>query len=439
MKLLRRLPHLGQRIVKTAVAVLICLLLYWLRGYRGGNMPTECMITAIICMQPDVRDTRTYAVNRLIGTLIGSVWGLLLLLFFNLSALPILAVYGCMALGVALALYTTVVFRRPDASGLAAIIVLCIVISYPDVTAPLGDALRRVLDVFIGTLVAVCVNVFRLPRSKQTGLLFFVRTKDLAPDRFSQVHPQVLFRLNRLHDDGARICLVTEHAPAFLALQMRMAKLKVPMIVMDGAAIYDVGENRYLHTVPLAPIDSALLRQTLEALGVSYFVYTVRHNKTCIFHHGEWNEQETAVLDQLKSSPYRSYLEGEVFNPDESVYFKLISDRAGALALAESLRNRLPPCHLRSALRPQAGAPGAWGLYLYSEDATVERAKDTLLTLLAGEAGTAAEKTVGQPSGALTPIDLRAQRPYESERDALHLLNQLERRYEPVRLLRKAK
>ena len=69
----------------------------------------------------------------------------------------------------------------------------------------------------------------------------------------------------------------------------------------------------------------------------------------------------------------------------------------------------------------------------------MERAKDTLLTLLAGEAGTAAEKTVGQPSGALTPIDLRAQRPYESERDALHLLNQLERRYEPVRLLRKAK
>ena len=422
MKLLRRLPHLGQRIVKTSVAVLICLLIYYLRGYSGGNMQAECMITAIICMQPDVRDTRTYAHNRLIGTLVGSVWGLLFLLVFNLAALPILPVYGFMALGVALSLYSTVLLRRPDASGLAAIVFLCIVIAYPDVTAPLGDALRRVLDVFIGTLVAVGVNVFRLPRAKQPGLLFFVRTRDLAPDRFSQVHPQVLFRLNRLHDDGAKLCLVTEHAPAFFALQMRMAKLTVPMIVMDGAAIYDVAENRYLHTVPLAHIDSALLRQTLDGLGVSYFVYTVHHNKTCIFHRGAWNVQEKQVLDQLKSSPYRSYLEGEVFNPDEIVYFKLISDREGALALAERLRDRLPPCHLRSALRPQAGAPGAWGLYLYNEDATVERSKETLLTLLAGEGGT------------LMPIDLRAQRPYESEHDALHLLNELERRFEPVYL-----
>ena len=32
--LTRLLPPLGQRIVKTAVAVLLCLLFYWLRGYH---------------------------------------------------------------------------------------------------------------------------------------------------------------------------------------------------------------------------------------------------------------------------------------------------------------------------------------------------------------------------------------------------------------------
>ena len=48
----RVLPPLGQRIVKTAVAVFLCLLYYWLRGYRGQDMPTEAALTAIICMQP---------------------------------------------------------------------------------------------------------------------------------------------------------------------------------------------------------------------------------------------------------------------------------------------------------------------------------------------------------------------------------------------------
>ena len=76
------LPPLGQRIVKTSVAVFLCLLVYWLRGYRGQDMPTEAAITAIICMQPYVRDSRDYAVSRFTGTLIGVVWGLLFLLVF---------------------------------------------------------------------------------------------------------------------------------------------------------------------------------------------------------------------------------------------------------------------------------------------------------------------------------------------------------------------
>ena len=80
------LPAVGQRIVKTTVAVFLCLLVYYLRGFRGREIPTEAAITAIICIQPYVRDTRRYAVNRFAGTLIGSFWGLLFLLLCCASA-----------------------------------------------------------------------------------------------------------------------------------------------------------------------------------------------------------------------------------------------------------------------------------------------------------------------------------------------------------------
>ena len=58
-------PPLGQRIVKTAIAVFLCLVFYRLRGYRGETMSAEAAITAIICMQPYVQDTKEYALNRL--------------------------------------------------------------------------------------------------------------------------------------------------------------------------------------------------------------------------------------------------------------------------------------------------------------------------------------------------------------------------------------
>ena len=123
------LPHIGQRILKTSIAVFICLLVYRLCGFQGENMPSEAVITAIICMQPYVRDSREYAINRMAGTLIGAGLGLgllvLLLAFPALGTIPVL-LYGLMALGVMLSLYTTVLLRKPDAASLAAIVFICL-------------------------------------------------------------------------------------------------------------------------------------------------------------------------------------------------------------------------------------------------------------------------------------------------------------------------
>ena len=155
-------PHFGQRILKTGIAVFLCLLIYYLRGYRGQDMPTEAAITAIVCMQPYVRDTRTYAVNRMAGTLIGAFWGLALL--FALLIFPALAqhmplIHAFMAIGVMLSIYSAVLIRKPDASGLAAIVFLCVVIAFPEIEQPLHNTFLRITGVLLGTLIAVAVNV----------------------------------------------------------------------------------------------------------------------------------------------------------------------------------------------------------------------------------------------------------------------------------------
>ena len=60
-----RLPHLGQRIIKTGVAVFICLLIYWIRGFEGLVM--QSTVAAIICIQPYRADSIQTSVNRVIG------------------------------------------------------------------------------------------------------------------------------------------------------------------------------------------------------------------------------------------------------------------------------------------------------------------------------------------------------------------------------------
>ena len=416
------LPHLGQRIVKTTVAVFLCLLFYYLRGYRGQDMPTEAAITAIICMQPYVRDTGAYAFNRFVGTLIGAFWGLLLLLLLNdfpVLGANMLLLYAMMALGVLLSLYSAVLVRMPDASGLASIVFLCIVIAFPDIEQPLHQAAHRILDVFVGTAVATAVNVFRLPRTKCRDQVFFLRSKDLTPDRFTRMPPAALMQLNYLYNDGARICLMSEHAPAFFTLQMSGVRLSAPLIVMDGAAIYDANENRYLQAVTIPQEDSSPLRARLDALGISYFLYTIHNDKTCVFHSGAYREEERIVYERMRRSPYRSYLEGEIYEPEEIVYVKIIAPYARIDEIERSLHTVLPKGRLRRVIRPQQGGEDLAALYIYAHGATMEQAQRRLMDMLRAE----------QP--ALRPVSVRLRTPYRSERDAIHLLHLVGNAYEP--------
>ena len=420
-----RPPHLGQRIIKTTIAVFLCLLFYWLRGYRGQDMPTEAAITAIICMQPYVRDSGEYARNRFAGTLVGTVWGLLfLLIFIVFPALGqrLFLVYSLMALGVLASLYSSVLIRKPDASALAAIVFLCIVISFPEVDQPLRQTADRILGVLLGTTIAIAVNVFHLPRSKRRDCVFFVRTRDLTADRFSAIPAAALYRLNYLYRDGARICLMSEHAPAFFALQMSDAMLSVPLIVMGGAAIYDAGENRYLYAETIRPRDSERLREHLDRQDLSYFIYTVHGHKTCIFHKGDLRAEEEVIYRRMKRSPYRSYLEEESINTEEIVYYKLIGSDSQCAAWCARLQPLLHSQNLKAVIRRETGVENISGLYLYSDKVSMKQAENRLMALLR------------QENGELRPVEVFLNQPYQSERDAMHLLQRLGNLYEPVRL-----
>ena len=418
-------PPIGWRIIKTTVAVFLCLVIYWLRVFHGQDMPSEAAITAIICMQPYVKDSGEYALNRLVGTLIGAFLGLLLLLVLYIwpapgGNLPVL--YALMAVGVLLSLYLAVLMKMPDASGLAAIVFLCVVIAFPDIEDPLRQAAGRIFDVFIGTTVAILVNIFHLPRRRRRDLLLFVHTEDLAPDPFTQLAPAVLFHLNALYNDGARICLVSQHAPAFFAMQLRGARLSTPLIVMDGAAIYDAEKNVYLQAETIPPENSLALRDRLDELGISYFVYTIHHNRACIFHTGDFREEEKEIYDRLRQSPYRSYFEGEIYDPGEIVYFKVIGRDSEMGELEKHLSRTMPKAKLRRVCRPQPGTEGISGLYIYAHTATQEQAEKRVVDYL----------RQGEPE--LKSREIRSPTGYRTERDAMSLMRRVADAYEPLLL-----
>ena len=410
----------GQRIIKTSVAVTLCLFFYMLRGYRGENMQAEAAITAIICMQPYVHGSTENALNRLSGTIIGACWGFLFLLtmmFFPALGKNRVVLYLLMGLGTLITMHSTLLIKKPDTAGLAAIVFICVVIAYPDIEDPLDQAFHRILGVLVGNTVAIVINSVSLPRRKNHDKVFFVPTTCLTTDQFSQLSPPVLFRLQRLYQEGANICLISEHAPSFHASQLAHVKFTVPMIVMDGAAIYDANENAYLATTSINPASCRWLIKRLE--DTSFFIYTVHKDRNCIYHHGPLTDMERTVYTHLKRSPYRYYLDDDHYAVSDVVYIKIVTTDDEAERIRRELEPTLEKMKLRSIIRPQAGLADGCGLYFYAVHADVAHAKAHLMHLLQQE----------KPS--LEMEDMIEHRAYTTEQDAIRLLRRLKDEYEP--------
>lgn len=421
----RILPPLGQRIVKTAAAVFVLLILYMLQGGHG-SVSSAC-VTALLCIQPYASDSWTFAIERVAGTVLGSVWGFLYLAL--MAAVPVLGrdmvtAYFVMSLFLALALYSTVVIKRSSLAGLVGIVMLGIVIQYPNTSLPLTHSAQNFADTLLGTVVAVVINVAHMPRYKHPEKLFFVRTMDLVPDRYRQIPSSVHIALENLFKDGANICLVSRWAPTFIMSQMGLLNVNVPMIIMDGAALYDVNENKYLDVIDIPKNNANRLLSILASFHVGCNIYTVNERTLSIYRDGPINEAEQREFETMKRSPYRHYLDGMYREEDYITFIRIIDTKENIKELQYQIGSVLPLGMFRTEVREEARFPEYSSLYFYNPKATMDEMKKRVEAIM--------EQRIGKPVERVDLLPKITQ--YLPEHDALILLSRLKNLYEPVSL-----
>lgn len=152
MKFLK-FPHIGYRNIKTALAVLICLLFL--------NKSLMASIAAIICMQSTIEDSVVIGINRLIGTFLGGFLGIIIIYFISLFNLQNYSVF-ISALSVSLVICICNLIKKPAACVISSIVVLGIVID-PSIDNQFSYALNRTLETSLGVVIAILVNRFINP------------------------------------------------------------------------------------------------------------------------------------------------------------------------------------------------------------------------------------------------------------------------------------
>ncbi len=366
-------PRVGLRMVKTALAVSICFLIYFLRGEEG--VPVFSTIAAIICMQPYVENSMETAFNRIIGTLVGAVFALLILhiiryipwhyRFFR---------YLVISFSVIPVMYVTVLFKKAGASALAAIVLLSICLSNGG-APPLMDAINRSVETIVGILVSLGVNCLHLPRKRETDCLFVTGFDGALYDEKNGMTPYTLFELNHLLQRGLPFTIATERTPASLLSDMKEVELQLPVIAMDGAVLYDVKDKRYLATNGLDRELADAICTHADKKGYHYFRNVVWQNVLLIYYNDFRdfkNEAEKQTYLSNRRSPYRNYVNGEVPADGTVVYILLVLKDEEADKMEAELREMDTKKQLLF-LRDKSETPEEYcHLKIYHKNATKE-------------------------------------------------------------------
>lgn len=327
----RKLPGIGLRIIKSFVGVLLCYVVDYFRG--GAGIVFYSQLAVLWCMQDYVSETIGKAKQRTIGTVIGALYGLIVILLFGSSSfLPVV-----ISLFIIVILYTTVLINKKQASYFSCVVFLSIVVNHIGDANPYLFVWNRFLDTMLGIGLGVFVNCFSLPRKKNRDILFISGLDDTLLSKNDNMTAYSRVELNRMIEDGAKFTISTVRTPGSLMAPLRDITLKLPVIVMDGAALFNIQDKKYEYVYVISSDQTKEIIRLLENEAVPYFANVIIDDMLVIYYQEAKDEVYNHVIGTLRKSPYRNYVKRPVPETEQVVYFMILDKKDTVDTLYEKL------------------------------------------------------------------------------------------------------
>lgn len=171
--MLKSLPPLGLRNLKTALSVLICLLLFLALGRENASF---ACVAAVVSMGDNTENSLRFGWERILSTLIGGAIGLLVYFLDGFLIFPG-ATTLISAVGIIPTIYICVLIRKPQCVQIACLVFLMMIVGTHAGLSTETYLYKRFIDTVLGVFVGTAVNVLIRPRKRRA-----VRPEDAPTD-----------------------------------------------------------------------------------------------------------------------------------------------------------------------------------------------------------------------------------------------------------------
>ena len=169
--------------------------------------------------------------------------------------------------------------------------------------------------------------------------------------------------------EGLKFTLATMRTPASLMNILSDVELDLPVVVMNGAALYDFRQNSYVKAYIISWESSEMVRSIVNSAGMNLFTNALCDDSLVIYYDRLENEAEKKIFTSLKKSPYRNYLNRPP-QPEDRVIYMMIIDRSEKI---ESLYKQLSGSNVGHLLKmmtyPSQDYPGFSYIKIYNKNA----------------------------------------------------------------------
>ena len=170
--------HVGMRNIKTAISATLCAFIY---AFFERN-PTFACIGAIFGMGSDFKDSKRSGGNRLFGTIIGGLIGMVLFyIYIQYYPEPTsnfrFMLFELLFVGIIILVLVCQLLVIPGAIQPAGV-VLCIILFNTPVDAYITYPLNRIFDTAIGVIIGIAVNML-LSRERIAKIKKFFTNKKI--------------------------------------------------------------------------------------------------------------------------------------------------------------------------------------------------------------------------------------------------------------------
>lgn len=371
-QLKKNTPKIGLRIIKSAVAVYICFLFY--AFFRKDGIIFYSQLAALWCIQPQKDTMRGKVIQRIVGTMIGAFFGLIVLLIditYLKGKVYSEVFYGLLvAVAVIFSIYGTLIINKKDASYFSCVVLLSIVVIHISDADPYSFVAARVIDTMIGIIIGMFVNSVHMPRRKMKDILFISGVDDTLLEENEKLSSYSYVELNHMLNDGANFTVSTKRTPASLIELLRGVNLRLPVIAMDGAVLYDMNSHEYIYSYVISKQTVEKIRTVLDQFDVNYFMNKLIDNTLIIQYKEIKNAAEKDIYDRMRKSPYRNYVNCDISSQSKCIYFMIIEKSSIIRKINEALNSSDMADKLRIVSYPSEDYPGYSYIKIYNKNAT---------------------------------------------------------------------